>query len=464
MLWHRVTTFILGEPVGDRLPARVRECIALQQRDSEKLIGWVQMLLVLLFGTLWAVAPKTATNPNFNLVPAALAFYFLFTLARLIGAYHGRLTRAFLTASVIIDISLLMILIWSFHIQYMQPASFFLKAPTLMYVFIFIALRALRFEPGYILLSGGAAAVGWGVLMLYVIHAEDGNPMITRDYVEYMTSNTILIGAEIDKIVSILLVTAVLAIAVMRAQRSLQRAIAESMAAQDLTRFVSKEVAERITLADQAIQPGDGESRTATIMFTDIEGFSTVSENMAPSELARTINDYFQAAGEVIARHGGVVLLFEGDAMLITFNAVTPSDDHAARALACAHDVQRVCAERRFGDGVRLLTRCGINTGAVVVGAVGTAERLTFTVHGDTVNIAARLEQLNKQYGSYVMCTQETVDACGGVPGCAFKGEILVKGRAAPVKVYAVASASDRADNSASTASAKPAPDGDAVT
>tara|TARA_R110000824_G_scaffold291241_1_gene479776 strand:+ start:1754 stop:3067 length:1314 start_codon:yes stop_codon:yes gene_type:complete len=436
-------TFIFGEPASGRLPARVRDRIARQQLQSEKLISWVQMLLVVLFASLWAVAPKTATNPDFNLVPFALGFYFLFTLARLIAAYRGTLTKPFLMISVVIDVGLLMLLIWSFHIQYMQPASFYLKAPTLMYVFIFIALRAIRFEPGYIVLAGASAALGWIALMLYVVHAEAGNPMITRNYVEYMTSNAILIGAEIDKIVSILMVTAVLAIAVLRAQRSLYRAITDSTAAQDLTRFVSKEVAERITQADRAIQPGDGESKVATIVFTDIEGFSTASEKMSPAELARTINDYFQAAGEVIARHGGVVLLFEGDAMLITFNAVTPQDDHAARALDCALELEQVCRERTFGDGVRLLTRCGVNTGAIVVGAVGTAERLTFTVHGDNVNIAARLEQLNKQYGTYVMCTEETAAACGDGYDCAFQGEIPVKGRSQPVKVYSVAPASD---------------------
>lgn len=435
-------TFIFGAPVAERLPARVRERIARQQLRSERLISWVQMLLVVLFASLWAVAPKTAMNPDFNLVPVALGFYFLFTLARLVVAYRGTLTRTFLMASVVIDVGLLMLLIWSFHIQYMQPASFYLKAPTLMYVFIFIALRAIRFEPGYIVLAGVTAALGWITLMLYVVHAEAGNPMITRDYVEYMTSNAILIGAEVDKIVSILLVTAVLAVAVLRAQRSLYRAIIESTAAQDLTRFVSKEVAERITQADRAIQPGDGESKIATIVFTDIEGFSTASEKMSPTELARTINDYFQAMGEVITRHGGVVLLFEGDAMLITFNAVTPQDDHAARGLACALEIEQVCRERTFGDGVTLLTRCGVNTGPIVVGAVGTAERLTFTVHGDNVNIAARLEQLNKKYGTYIMCTQETVDTCGAGYDCSFEGEIPVKGRAAPVKVYSVAAGS----------------------
>ena len=94
--------------------------------------------------------------------------------------------------------------------------------------------------------------------------------MITRNYVTYLTSNAILIGAEVDKILSILLVTAVLVVAILRAQRTLNRAVLQSMAAADLSRFVSHEVAERITSADVAIQPGDGESKIATVMFTDI--------------------------------------------------------------------------------------------------------------------------------------------------------------------------------------------------
>ncbi len=437
-MWKSLALFIFGEPVTDRMPVRVRERIQNQQLQSEKLISWVQLALVTLFISLWAAAPAAGFNPDFNLVPWALGFYLLFTLARLWAAYRDALSRSFLTFSVIIDIGLLMVLIWSFHIQYNQPASFYLKAPTLMYVFIFIALRGLRFEPGYIVLAGLTAALGWGVMMLYVVQAEAGNPMITRDYVTYMTSNAILIGAEIDKIVSIVLVTGVLAIAVLRAQRSLYRAIIESTAAQDLSRFVSKEVADRITSADRAIQPGEGESKVASILFTDIEGFSSASENMTPDELASTINEYFQAVGAVVDRYGGAVLLFEGDAMLVAFNAVTPLENHPAAALDCALEIQEICVNRTFGQGVHLLTRAGINTGQLVVGAVGTADRLTFTVYGDTVNVAARLEQLNKEHGTYIMCTQETVDACAGAYLFNFMGDCQVKGRDGPVKVYAV--------------------------
>jgi len=439
-MWGKLKVFIFGERLQVNLPQRVRESIALQQIESEKLISWVQLMLVVIFGALYTLAPKTAVGAPFQPVPWALSAYFVFTMIRLVGAHRGQLPNWLLMVSVIMDMSLLMILIWSFHIQYMQPPSFYLKAPTMVYVFIFIALRALRFEPKFILVAGAAAAVGWLCLMLYVLFSVAGNPMITRNYVTYLTSNSVLIGAEVDKILSILLVTAVLAIAIMRAQRVLNRAVLDSTAAQDLSRFVSAEVADRIKSADRAIQPGDGESKVATVMFTDIEGFSTVSEKMTPMELARTLNDYFGATSEVIARYGGVITQFEGDQMLITYNAVTPDEHHATNAVRTALAIQEVVRRRTFGNGVPLKTRCGINTGEIVVGAVGAKDRLVFTVHGDDVNIAARLEQLNKQYGTYIMATERTATACGG--DFAFKPvcEVTVRGRQAPTKVFTVES------------------------
>lgn len=437
-MWEKLKVFVFGERLQITLPERVRESVAVQQIESEKLISWVQLMLVVIFGTLYSLAPKTAIGAPFQPVPWALSAYFIFTLFRLIGAHRGKLPNWLLIVSVIMDMSLLMILIWSFHIQYMQPPSFYLKAPTMVYVFIFIALRALRFEPKFILVAGAAAAVGWIVLMLYVVLSVKGDTMITRNYVTYLTSNAILIGAEVDKILSILLVTAVLAIAIMRAQRVLNRAVLDSIAAQDLSRFVSAEVADRIKSADRAIQPGDGESKVASVMFTDIEGFSTVSENMTPMELANTLNEYFGAISPVIAKYGGVITQFEGDQMLVTYNAVTPDKDHAANAVRTAVGIQAVVRGRSFGKGVTLNTRCGINTGDIVIGAIGAKDRLVFTVHGDDVNVAARLEQLNKEYGTYIMATERTAAACGNEfrfkPLC----EVTVRGRHVPTKVLTI--------------------------
>lgn len=435
---NRLARLILGERPSAKLPARVQEAIERQQHQSERLIGWVQLVLGLVFLSLWAASPKPEPMPRIEPVPWALGFYLAFTVLRLATAYRGRLPGWFLGISVVIDMALLMVLIWSFHIKYDQPPSFYLKAPTLMYVFIFISLRALRFEPRFIVYSGLAAAAGWGLLMAYVVSSNPTDTMITRDYVAYMTSNAILVGAEIDKILSILVVTAVLAIAVLRAQRVFRRAVADQAAAEDLSRFVSKEVADRVTSADSRVEPGDGESREVTVLFTDIEGFSTVSESLSAAELARTLNDYFVAMGEAVERHHGVVLYFEGDLMLITFNAVGDDPEHAANAVRCAADIRRISQSRTFGDGRVFRTRCGLNTGPCAVGALGTASRLVFTVHGDNVNLAARLEQMNKEFATYILASEETKAAAGDGFGWRRVGETVARGRSRPTTLYTI--------------------------
>ena len=438
-MWKKLSAFVFGERPQAHLPERVRVAIVNLQVNSEILIGWAQLFLVLFFVLLYSAAPKTSAGTDFMPVPWVLGVYLVFTVGRLYAAYRCILPPWFLMTSVVIDMILLMGLIWSFHLQYEQPPSFYLKAPTLLYVFIFISLRALRFDPKYVIAAGLAGAAGWLFLLWYAVFGENRiQDLTTRDYVLYMTSNQVLVGAEIDKILSILVVTAILSIALVRAQRMLVREVADSTAAQDLSRFVSPEIADRITTADKAMQPGDGEVKVASVLFSDIEGFSTISEKLTPADLISMLNEYFAAVSEVIDRHGGVITQFEDDAMLVTFNTTSDDPDHAANAVKTALGIQRVVEERRFCGDIQLKTRCGINTGEIVAGAVGTKDRLLYTVHGDEVNIAARLEQLNKEYGTYVLVTEQTAEAAGGVFSFDVMGEVTVRGRATPTRVLAV--------------------------
>jgi adenylate cyclase len=134
-----------------RVPQRVQDDIWRQQDRSEQIISFVQLAIVIIFGALFIIAPRPFEGEfGFELAPWALGLYLLFTVVRLIASYRVRLPGWFLAISVIADMALLMVLIWSFHRTYQQPPSFYLKAPTLLYVFIFIALRALRFDARYV--------------------------------------------------------------------------------------------------------------------------------------------------------------------------------------------------------------------------------------------------------------------------------------------------------------------------
>jgi adenylate cyclase len=437
-MWSSLAAFVFGRPVDRQPPLRIRQAIARQQVQAEILIGWAQLALVLFFFTLYTLARKPVDQTAFQPLPWLLAAYLGFTVVRLLLAYRRIIATWFLAGSVIVDIGLLMLLIYSYHIQYLQPAAFYLKAPTLLYVFLFIALRTLRFDPTYVVVAGVSAAAGWAILVALALAEPSLTSRVTRDYTLYLTSNRILIGAEVDKIIAILVVTAVLAVAIVRARRLLMHAVTDATLARDLTRFVAPEVASRLAAADRPIEPGHGEVRTASILFTDIEGFSSLSEHLDPLAVVPLLNAYFGVVAEVIDRHGGVITAYHGDAMMIGFNTARPDPEHAANALRTALGIQEVLAERRFGDDIRLKTRCGINTGPLAAGAVGTPERLLFTVYGDEVNIAARLEQLNKQFGTYVLASEQTVRAAGD--GFVFRpmGSLPVRGRMQPVSVHAV--------------------------
>ncbi|MGQ0662382.1 MAG: adenylate/guanylate cyclase domain-containing protein [Pseudomonadota bacterium] len=385
---------------GAALPERVRRAIAVEQQRGEVLIGWVQMGVVVTFASLYAFAPKTfSPDAPFAPVPWALGAYFCFTVLRLALAYRMRLPGWFLAASVVIDMGLLLGTIWSFHLQYQQAPAFYLKAPTLLYVFIFIALRALRFEAGYVLLAGSVAAAGWLVLVAYAA-ADPGGMPVTRDYVKYMTSASILWGGEVDKIVSILIVTFVIAVAITRARRMLVRAVSEGMAAHDLVRFFAPEIARKITGAERAIRAGEGEVRAAAALFVDLRGFTALARTLDSNGLVALLAEYQARMVPVIGRFGGSIDKFLGDGIMASFGAARPSATYAADALrgvdAVMKEAKRWRRERRLCGLPAPRVGAAVATGPVLFGAVGDDTRLEYTVIGEAVNLAAKLEKHTK--------------------------------------------------------------------
>jgi adenylate cyclase len=399
----------------DDLPQRVQIAIRRQQDRSEILIGWIQLAIVVTFGVLWAIAPKPI-NPDvrFQPVPFTIGGYLAFTLVRLALAYRGALRPWFLSLSVIADMAVLMITIWSFHIQYMQPPAFYLKAPTLLYVFIFIALRALRFEARYVVLAGVTAAAGWLTL---VALAAAGGMTITRDYVHYMTHNSLLLGAEFDKVISILTVTGILALAITIARGLTVEAAARGAQARELSRFFDANVAREITGADTEISAGEGKKRNAAIVMIDVRGFSTLAARVPGDALVGLLSDYQARVVPVIGAHGGTIDKFLGDGIMATFGASRASETHCADALACVEDVLRDMeiwmAESRAAGRPALNVGAAVAVGDVVFGAVGSGDRLELTVIGDAVNTAAKLEKHNKTENTRALCLVEVYErAC----------------------------------------------------
>ncbi|MFO1082371.1 MAG: adenylate/guanylate cyclase domain-containing protein [Reyranellaceae bacterium] len=201
-------------------------------------------------------------------------------------------------------------------------------------------------------------------------------------------------------------------------------------------KYVSPSVAQAI-LDGRTGRAGD-RTEEATLMFTDIEGFTAFSERLPPAEVARLLNTYLAAIVPVIERHGGVVNSFIGDGLFASFNLPLPLADHAAAALQAARDIQATLDSLPDYTKLGLRTRIGINTGTVIGVTIGAENRLNYTLLGDAVNVAARLEQLNKQFDTLILATESTVRAAGMPPDCSRIGDTDIRGHQGNVMVYRV--------------------------
>ena len=404
--------FAGGRP--ENLPERVRDAIQQQQERSEILIGWAELVLV----GLLAIAYETTTmaggvvQEDYSFETEVFVIYGVFSVIRLVLAYRRRLPVWFLYLSAIADAALLMGLIYFLHYKYAQPAIFYLKAPILFYIFLLIALRALRFEARFVIVTGLAAVTGWVALIIYALSGRGGPPNMTDDFVEYMTSNAFLVQAEADKIIAILLTTIVLAIAIARARHLLVRSVSEGVAARDLSRFFDPGVAARIRGAEMSIKAGEGELRDVAILTVDLRGFTRLSTELPPDDVMKLLQDYQGRVCPLIVRNGGSIDKFLGDGILASFGAVIPSTTAAADALRAADAVigaaDRWAAERQHAGQPPLAVGLAVASGRVVFGAVGDGERLEFTVIGDAVNFAAKLEKHNKDEKSRALVDGNT--------------------------------------------------------
>ena len=192
----------------------------------------------------------------------------------------------------------------------------------------------------------------------------------------------------------------------------------------------------------EAILRGKGELKpiqtTATILYTDIESFTSIVESMSPERVVDMLNEYFPAVIAPITRYAGVVNQFQGDAMLVTFNVPVADSHHADNAVKAAIEIQQALKDKAFA-GVKLRTRIGINTGEVFAGNVGSGDRVNYTVHGDAVNLAARLEQLNKEHDSLVLVSGTTAAELEGTYALDAVGEVAIRGKSATARIFKLA-------------------------
>jgi adenylate cyclase len=187
-----------------------------------------------------------------------------------------------------------------------------------------------------------------------------------------------------------------------------------------------------------------GEKKYITAMFTDVKGFSTISEQLDPADLVKLLNEYLSAMSDIILEMKGTIDKYEGDAIISFFGAPLELPDHAVRACKAAIQMKKTETElnKKFlENGMApnpLLTRIGINTGDMVVGNMGTARKMDYTIMGNSVNLAARLEGVNKQYGTWILTSEYTMQNTDSDLTVRKLDRVRVVGIQTPVRLFEV--------------------------
>ncbi len=197
------------------------------------------------------------------------------------------------------------------------------------------------------------------------------------------------------------------------------------------SRYVSPKVVQSL-IRDPSKMSLEGERRVMTFLFTDLANFTTLSESLEPHDLARLLNEYFNGMTDTVLKYDGTICKFEGDAVFVIFNAPMDQPDHAERAVRCALEMDRFAEAFRIARNAEDVpfgrTRIGIHTGPAVVGNFGSWARFDYSALGDSVNIGARLEGVNKQFGTRICISEATASLTSGINFRSL-GAVVVKGK-----------------------------------
>ena len=204
-------------------------------------------------------------------------------------------------------------------------------------------------------------------------------------------------------------------------------------------RVLSPTLVERMVKTRQVPTQG-GELREITVWMSDLANFTTISEILPPTELVAFLNEIYTVMCDTVEEYDGFVAQFIGDAVVAGFNVPLDDRDHARHgveaAIVCVRRVERLREEMELPEGFELRIRIGISTGSLLAGYIGSKRRLSYTMIGDDINLASRLEGVNKLYGSTILVNQVTAELCE--PGIVFReiDTVRVKGRDAPVRMF----------------------------
>ncbi|MEM6974142.1 MAG: adenylate/guanylate cyclase domain-containing protein [Pseudomonadota bacterium] len=414
-------------------------------------------LVVLTLLAIWVIVSLPAERSVAYL--SVLALFFLFgaiPYALAVRGHGGALTVPVFLALDASVLSYLLIVPNPYGLEGWSP-QMNLRAPGFLYLGLFLAYMALSYKPALVIWAGIAAVLSWSAGYLWVISLPETRFFSSRDVIDaglsleaaldrVLDPNAVGYARLVNQIVFLVAVTLILTLTIWRSRQLVRRQLASERQRSALSRYFSPNLVEELTASGRSL--GEPKVQPVAVLFADMVGFTSFSEKLAPVELIALLRDFHGRLARVALSHGGTIDKYIGDAIMVHFGTPEPAPDDAERALRCAAAMRATIQswnETRAEAGLQPIGMgIGLHYGDVVVGNIGDERRLEYTVLGDTVNVASRLETLTRRLDTPIVTTEPLVEAAiragadprQSLPGLQPGETEHVRGRAEPVRLW----------------------------
>ncbi|WP_455275023.1 adenylate/guanylate cyclase domain-containing protein [Rhizobium herbae] len=311
----------------------------------------------------------------------------------------------------------------SFYVEGWTP-QINLRLTNFLFIGIFLVSMALSYSPWLVVWAGVASLLAWVGGFLWIAGLPDTVLSSSRDTLDtgmsseavitlFLDRNTVSVTAFFSQIVFLVLTTLILTVTVWRSRHLVRSQVAAERGRTALSRYFSPNIVKALSRSSAALEKPV--VQPAAILFADMVGFTALTEHMAPVELIGLLREFHGRLAQTTFAYGGTVDKYIGDEIMVHFGTPEPQDDDPVRALNCAaamiEEIRVWNLARTERGEVNISFGIGVHYGNVVVGNIGHAQRLEYTVVGDTVNVASRLERLTRETKSKLVVSDELVSA-----------------------------------------------------
>lgn len=320
------------------------------------------------------------------------------------------------------------------------PPAFMLKTQLTAVTLCLVAFNALAIRPLYpIIVAVGGICVQ---AALFVYAVQDSRTIISSNFVDSAMGPALNPDLILAGMLIIAITGGAMSYLTLITRRTVVQGVRLEVANAQLGRYFSPGVVSRISSEADALRGVGGRTQEVAVMFCDIRDFTTITEKLPPSEVVEFLSHYHTRMVEVIFGFGGTIDKFIGDAIMVTFGTPDPGEDDAQQAvragLAMNVALAELNADRERRDLIKIRHGIGIHYGPVIAGNIGTEDRLEYTVIGDTVNVASRIQDVCKTVGEALLISDAVKKRLPADIRLRALPEQRVKGREAPVQIYAV--------------------------